>query len=123
MAETAVVRRTEGTQNASFQFVGGKRGREEVPVITGGAGPLPKRGPGRPPLGISANDGTQGRITSLFAAASATPATSSVALPALQGPEPGATQATALVLSQHGPPEPMDTQMQDSADFHSTNEL
>jgi hypothetical protein len=71
VAETAVIRRTESSQNVPYQFVGGKRGREEAP-----AGPLPKRGPGRPPLGVLAREGAQGRITNLFATASAAQATS-----------------------------------------------
>lgn len=122
VAETAVIRRTEGTQNILFQFVGGKRGREEAPA-SDGAGPLPKKGPGRPPSGALAREGNQGRITTLFAAASAAQATSSVASPAMQNPESGTTQATALVLSQQECPEPMDTPMQESAEPQSTNEL
>ena len=91
VAETAAVRRTESTQSVPFQFVGGKRGREEVPA-GGAAGPLPKKGPGRPPLGNPAREGAQGRITSLFATAAAAQAASSVAPPVLQSLEPGITR-------------------------------
>jgi hypothetical protein len=121
VAETAAVRRTESTQSVPFQFVGGKRGREEVPA-GGAAGPLPKKGPGRPPLGTPAREGAQGRITSLFATAAAAQAAPLGAPPGLQSPEPGTTQATALVLSQQEVPEPTDTPMQESAEPRSTDE-
>jgi hypothetical protein len=120
VAETAVIRRTESTQSVPYQFVGGKRGREEVPA-SGAAGPLPKRGPGRPPL-VLAREGAQGRITNLFATASAAQATSSRASPVLRSSEPGTTQATALVLSQQDTPEPTDTPMEESTEPQSTNE-
>jgi hypothetical protein len=45
-----------------------------------------------------------------------------VASPAMQNPESGTTQATALVLSQQDYPEPMDTPMQESAEPQSINE-